>query len=288
VDGSGLLIAGSNGQLGRAMAERWPAARTVDRDSLDIADEAAVKAFDWSGVRVLMNAAAYTKVDLAETAEGRRAAWAVNARATANLARIAAEHDITLVHISTDYVFDGTKPSHTEDEDMAPLGVYGQSKAAGDVAASVAPRHYLVRTSWVIGDGPNFVRTMMSLARKNISPKVVDDHIGRLTFTGTLVDGIETLLKNKAPFGTYNLTDGGEAVSWAEITRAIFAEMGRNDLTVTGVSTAEYFKDKPEAAPRPLLSALDLTKIEAAGVKPADWRTGLHAYINDELAKESV
>lgn len=274
-----FLIIGSHGQLGRALAKRWPNAAAVDRDELDIGDESAVAGYDWGGVKVVLNAAAYTNVDGAETPEGRPDAWRANASAAANLARAAVAHDLTLVHVSSDYVFDGKKAPHSEDEGFSPLGVYGQSKAAGDAAVSVAPKHYILRTSWVIGDGANFVRTMTSLAAKNISPKVVSDQIGRLTFTETLVDAMELLLKSGAAYGTYNVSNDGESASWAEITRAIFAALGRKDLTVTDATTAEYFKDKPQAAPRPLESELDLAKIKAAGLKPADWRVELKKYV---------
>ena len=108
----------------------------------------------------MINAAAYTAVDDAETDDGRRVSWAANAQAPATLARLAREHGFTLVHYSSDYVFDGTAEEHTEDEPFSPLGVYAQSKAAGDLAVGTAPRHYLLRTSWVVGDGNNFVRTM--------------------------------------------------------------------------------------------------------------------------------
>lgn len=282
MDTSGYLITGAYGQLGKALTARFPEARAMDRDSLDITDLATLEAFDWAGVTVILNAAAYTNVDGAETTEGRAAAWRVNAQAAANLARIAAERDITLVHVSSDYVFDGTKSPHTEDEPLTPLGVYAQTKAAGDIAVGTAPQHYVVRVSWLIGDGPNFVRTMMNLAAKNISPTVVDDQVGRLTFTETLVNGIEQLLSGKAPYGTYNLSNGGEPASWAEITKVIFAELGRDDLTVTGIRTAEYFKDKPEASPRPLQSTLDLTKIKAVGVELRDWRDELREYMSNQ------
>jgi dTDP-4-dehydrorhamnose 3,5-epimerase len=230
----------------------------------------------------LLNAAAYTNVDGAETPEGRVAAWMINAQAVGNLARIAVERDITMVHISSEYVFDGTKAPHTESEPLSPLGVYAQSKAAGDIVMGTVPKHYLVRVSWLIGDGPNFVRTMTGLAAKNISPKVVDDQVGRLTFTHTLVDAIEKLVKDKAPYGTYNLSNSGDVASWADVTRAIFKELGRDDLTVTGISTAEYFKDKPDAAPRPLKSGLSLDKIGEAGINPEDWRKELREYIKRE------
>jgi dTDP-4-dehydrorhamnose 3,5-epimerase/reductase len=279
-----VLVVGAYGQLGKALVARYPGARAVDRDELDITDEKALEAFDWNGITTILNAAAYTNVDGAETMEGRRAVWKINAQAVANLARVAVKRDLVLVHISSDYVFDGTRKNHAEDESFAPLSTYGAAKAAGDVAVSVAPKHYIVRPEWLIGDGPNFVRTMIGLAAKNISPKVVQDQMGRLTFTTTLVDGIVHLLEKPAPFGTYHLTNSGDAVSWAEVTRTIFKELGRDDLTVTGITTAEYFKDKPEAAIRPLDSSFDLSRIEATGFNPADWREMLHEYIEAEQA----
>src|SRR5690606_19635848 len=124
--------------------------------------------------------------------------------APAQLARIAAENGIALVHISSDYVFDGaaTEP-YAEDTPFSPLGVYGQSKAAGDLAAATAPRHYIVRASWVIGEGSNFVRTMASLAERGIDPKVIDDQRGRLTFADDIAAGIHHLLETGATHGTY-------------------------------------------------------------------------------------
>ncbi|MDB5178159.1 MAG: dTDP-4-dehydrorhamnose reductase [Patescibacteria group bacterium] len=282
MDSSRFLIIGAYGQLGKALQERFPKAIAVDRDGLDITNAAALEAFDWSKVDVVLNAAAYTNVDGAEKPEGRVAAWQINAQAVANLARVATKRDLTMVHVSSEYVFDGTKVPHTEDEPVSPLGVYAQTKAAGDIVVGAVPKHYVARVSWLIGDGPNFVRTMMGLAAKNISPKVVNDQVGRLTFTKTLVDGIEKLLESKSGYGIYNLSNGGEPADWAEITRAIFGELGRDDLTVTGISTKEYFQDKPEAAPRPLQSAMDLSKIEAEGVKPRDWRQDLAEYIKNE------
>jgi dTDP-4-dehydrorhamnose reductase len=209
----------------------------------------------------------------------------INAQAVGNLARIAVEKDITLVHISSEYVFDGSKSPHTETEAFTPLGVYAQAKAAGDIVVGTLPKHYLVRVSWLIGDGPNFVRTMTGLAAKNISPTVVDDQVGRLTFTKTLVDAVEHLVKKQAPYGTYNLSNEGEPASWATITGVIFAELGRHELTVTGIPTAQYFKDKPQAAPRPLRSTLDLSKIEATGFTPENWEVALADYIAAEAGK---
>ncbi len=282
IDDANLLIIGSNGQLGKALQQQYPAARAVDSGELDITSPEEVNQFDWTGVRTVLNAAAYTNVDGAETPDGRKAAWAVNATGVANLARAAARHDITLVHISTDYVFDGTQQTHSETEALSPLSVYGATKAAGDIAASLAPKHYILRTSWVIGEGKNFVQTMAGLAEKDISPTVVADQIGRLTFTGTLVEAIHHLLTKGCAYGIYNVSDSGEPASWADVTRTIFENLGRSDLTVTDTTTAEYFESKPEAAPRPLNSTLDLSKIEATGYSPRDWHENLRSYLNKE------
>lgn len=282
MDDSRFLIVGANGQLGKALSTQYPKATAVDSASLDISDKAAVEAFDWSNFSHILNAAAYTNVDGAETSEGRVAAWAVNASAVANLAAVANQHNLTLVHISSDYVFDGTNNPHTETELLSPLSVYGASKAAGDVAASLAPQHYILRTSWVIGEGKNFVQTMISLAQKDISPTVVHDQVGRLTFTSELAKAIDHLLSNQSPFGIYNVSNEGESASWADITREIFSQLGRDDLTVTNTTTAEYFAEKEGIAPRPLESTLDLSKIQSTGFVSTDWKTDLSNYVKGD------
>ena len=285
MDDSKFLILGGNGQLGKALQAQYPNAHVTNVAELDITDESSIKSYDWNGIETILNAAAYTNVDGAETAEGREAAWKVNAAAVSYLAKAAIEHDLILVHISTEYVFNGTKSPHTENEPLTPLGVYAQSKAAGELAVSTVPKHYILRTSWLIGEGANFVRTMMSLAEKNISPTIVADQIGRPTFTATLVSAIDNLLSTEAPFGTYNVSNGGEPASWAEITGAIFKELGRDDLRIIKTTTEQYYADKPESAPRPLLSTFELDKIRAAGVALNDWREDLKQYIKKELKK---
>lgn len=276
---SEFFIVGANGQLGLALRAKYPNAQWADKDELDITNKQSVEQFDWSGIKVLLNAAAYTNVDGAETPEGRVAAWAVNADAVGNLVAVAAQNDMTLVHVSTDYVFDGTNDLHTEDEPFSPLSVYGASKAAGDLLVSLAPKFYIVRTSWVIGEGKNFVRTMISLAEKGINPTVVADQIGRLTFTTTLVDAISHLLTTTPSYGTYNVSNQGVPASWAEITREIFAIAGAAN-TVSDTTTAEYFAGKAGIAPRPLQSTLDLNKIESTGLHLRDWRDDLKDYIS--------
>jgi dTDP-4-dehydrorhamnose 3,5-epimerase len=286
------------------LQKKYPKAKSADIDELDITDKKSVEAFDWSGIEVIINAAAYTNVDGAET-EGRQIAWSVNADAVANLVAVSAKYNATLLHISTDYVFDGTAEIHSEDEAFAPLSVYGASKAAGDIAVSLAPKFYILRTSWVIGEGNNFVRTMMNLAGKDISPTVVSDQIGRLTFTSELVRAIDHLLigpssaekrkkindkvtknetgktKNAFPFGTYNVSNDGESASWAEITREIFKLMNRDDLTVSDSTTEQYYEGKEGIAPRPLQSTLDLSKIQSTGFKSKDWQEELKTYIEN-------
>ena len=291
------MIVGALGQLGRALHTAHPDADRVDLfaakeegksgvTALDLTDAEVVAAWPWHEYAVVLNAAAYTAVDAAETTEGRVAAWAANATGPATLARMARVHAFTLVHYSSEYVFDGTAAldsGHTEDEPLSPLGVYAQSKAAGDLAVGLAPRHYLVRTSWVIGAGNNFVRTMRGLAEKGVSPSVVDDQVGRLTFTGELVRATRHLLEQQAPFGTYNVSNGGAPMSWCEIAQAVFERSGRSAGDVSGTSTQAYAdgvlaQGKP-FAPRPLNSAMSLDRIRASGFEPEDALVALDRYL---------
>ena len=282
-----VLVLGAGGQLGQAFAEAFPEADTRTRAELDLTDAGAVAAFPWHEYAVVLNAAAYTAVDAAETDEGRVAAWAANATGPAMLAGLAREHRFTLVHFSSEYVFDGTAPAdpgHTEDEPLSPLGVYAQSKAAGDLAVGLAPRHYVLRTSWVIGEGKNFVRTMASLAEKGVSPSVVDDQVGRLTFTDELVRATRHLLDTGAPFGTYHVSNAGPAMSWREVAQAVFERSGRSADDVSGTTTAAYAdgvlaQGKP-FAPRPLGSAMSLAKLRATGFEPEDALVALDRYLS--------
>lgn len=274
-----MLIIGAGGQLGKALCAKYPGAQTTDVEKLDITNASSVENYDWSKVKVILNVAAYTNVDGAETSEGRVAAWQVNASAVANLAKQAIKHDLLLVHISTDYVFDGTNDKHEEDEPFSPLGVYAASKAAGDIIASTVEKHYILRTSWLIGDGKNFIRTMLELGRNGTNPTVVSDQIGRPTFTSELVRAIYHLLSTSPQYGTYNVTNTGDSVSWADLARAAYSEAGVN-ATVTDTTTADYFASKPGVAPRPLNSTLDLSKIQDAGFTSRDWREDLRKYIN--------
>jgi len=288
------LVTGCNGQLGRAVrayaeAHGLRGFEYTDIDEFDFSDPTAYDKYDWSLYGTIINAGAYTAVDKAETA----VAWKANAQGPALLARVAKDHHITLVHVSSDYVFDGTADLHSEDEAFAPLGVYGQTKAAGDIAVANAPEHYILRSSWVIGEGRNFVKTMMMLSDRVANPDdqleqvtVVDDQYGRLTFTKDMAEAIFHLLDSHAPYGTYNLTGSGAVRNWAQIASRVFELTNGNGEKVKPISTAEYFANaKAPVSPRPEHSALDLSKIKAAGYTPADWEETLEAYVNKELGK---
>jgi len=280
------LVIGANGQLGRALRRTLgdEAVEFADRASIDLASSELYSARVWRDYDVIINAAAYTAVDAAETQEGRVSAWEANVRGVAALARVATEYGITLVHVSSDYVFDGTKESaYTEDDSVSPMGVYGQTKAAGDLVVATVPRHYIVRTSWVIGEGNNFVRTMASLAERGIDPAVVDDQVGRLTFTDDLADAIIHLLTSRSAFGTYNVTGDGAPASWAQVAAEVFRLAGHSPERIRPVSTDEYFRDTSAmVAPRPRNSMLELSKIAETGFVPTAWETRLDAYVGGD------
>ncbi|WP_369744415.1 sugar nucleotide-binding protein [Paenarthrobacter sp. AMU7] len=275
------LVLGADGQLGKALRGEYAGDASVDfagRADFDLTSWESYAARDWRKYSTIINAAAFTGVDAAETAEGRAAAWAINATAVARLARTAVEHSLTLVHVSSDYVFDGTADVHREDENPTPLGVYGQSKAAGETAVATVPRHYIVRTSWVVGEGRNFVRTMAALAAQGVSPSVVDDQWGRLSFAVDVAAAIRHLVDHRAPYGTYNVSNSGERASWAGVARDVFRHCGADPVRVNPVSTADYAK--PGTAPRPRSSVLDLSKIRAAGFDPAPAPVRLAEYLD--------
>jgi dTDP-4-dehydrorhamnose reductase len=276
MDDKTVVITGANGQLGRALRIIFPNTIALTRQDLDITDEAAVKSFDWQPNSVIINAAAWTNVDAAENPDNFQQVNLVNHRAVRYLTEAATTHGLTLVHISSEYVFDGSRPIHNEDEPFSPLNVYGKTKADGDLVAATTTKHYIIRTSWVVGDGRNFVSIMQDLAARDIKPSVVNDQIGRLTFTDTLAHGIKHLLETNAPYGTYNLTNEGQSASWADIAKIVFEKSGKSSSDIQPVSTAEYFANKPSAAQRPQQSTLNLAKIERTGFIPENWHDKLN------------
>lgn len=274
-----ILVTGANGQLGRALRAIWSddEAVFVGREDFDIchaADVTGSVSIDWSELWAVVNCAAYNDVNGAET--DRAAAWATNAAAPAALAKLADAHDLTFVHVSSDYIFDGSVEVHDETEMPSPLSAYGASKAAGDTAAQTARKHYVIRTSWVFGDGANFMETMAQLAEKGATPKVVSDQRGRPTSAEDLAKGIAHLLATEAEYGVYNITSDGDTVGRDEIAMAVYIAMGGDPANVHPVTTAEYGLD---AAVRPRESTLSLDKIKATGFAPSNWRAALALYV---------
>lgn len=274
------VITGADGQLGTDLQTVLGAAGESDVHplgikDLDITDPAAVRAA-MRDLRpgVLLNAAAHTAVDAAETEEPL--AYAVNAQAPAWLATETAALGAQLVHVSTDYVFDGTATEPYEvDAPTGPATAYGRTKLAGELAVrEIDPSAYIVRTAWVYGrGGGNFVKTMLNLAAQNDTVNVVTDQVGAPTWSFDLATGlVEMALKRPEP-GMYHYTDSGQ-ISWFEFAQAIFAEAGLDPARVLP-TTSEHFV---RPAPRPAYSVLSLRRwIDAGLTPPPDWRTSLAA-----------
>jgi dTDP-4-dehydrorhamnose 3,5-epimerase len=275
-----IFITGRNGQLGKALVEKYPEATATSRDELDISNIDQVRNINWSDYDVIINAAAYVNADQSETEEGREITWLANAIGPRNLAKVAIANNLHLIHVSSEYVFDGTQKNHDEDEPFTPLSVYGQTKAAADLAVSLVPTHHTLRTSWVVGDGHNFVKTMNNLANLRVDPKVVDDQFGRLTFVSEIVRAVEHILSRDVESGTYNVSNDGKIKSWAEIAADVFELAGHDRDRVRFITTDEYKKDKQPFAPRPVYSDLNLLKIQKTGFESQDYEPLLKEYVN--------
>jgi len=272
-----VLVTGASGQLGRALRPLLPQGRFAGADELDVTDRSALGALDWGGVTAVVNAAAWTSVDAAEDPAHTLAAWDVNVSGVANLAWHARRLDVPLVHVSTDYVFSGEHDAPIAvGTALDPRSVYGITKAASEMAARLAPRHYVVRTSWLYGDGPNFVRTMLRLARQRDEVKVVDDQRGRPTYAVDLAAALVALLEQAVPPGTYHATGAGDVASWADVAALALDGSG---CRVVPVSTGDYLAVAPQAAPRPAYSALELGPPEVVRAPMRDWRTALAEYL---------
>jgi dTDP-4-dehydrorhamnose reductase len=260
------LITGANGMLGHdlvtALAGRDVTA--LGRNDLDITDLDAVRAAI-PGFDVVINGAAYTKVDDAETDED--AALAINGIGAGNLARAAAETGAILVQVSTDYVFDGTATTpYDEATPHNPVSAYGRTKAEGERLALElnGERTYIVRTAWLYGQhGPNFPKTMLKLAAARPELTVVSDQVGQPTWTLDLAQQIVALLDSDAPFGIYHGTNSGET-SWFGFARAVFANAGLDPERVQPTDSASFVRP----APRPSYSVLGHGAWIAAGLTP--------------------
>jgi len=279
-----IIVIGRSGQLATELTRAsWPAA-ALGRGALDITDRDSIeRAVAAHRPDALVNAAGYTAVDRAEADVA--AAFAVNAGGAENLAIVARRHDVPLVHVSTDYVFGGggARPWR-EDDTPRPQGVYARSKLAGEQAVqSIAPRHVILRTSWLFAaHGQNFVRTMLRLGGERDRIGVVDDQVGCPTAAADLARVIVAvaggLARGDASTGLYHYAGAG-AVSWYGFAAAIFDLAG--DLVarrprLEAITTAQF----AAAAPRPAYSVLDCSKIERDfGIARAPWMIGLRAVL---------
>jgi dTDP-4-dehydrorhamnose reductase len=260
-----VALLGAGGMLARAVEQAVPASvalRAITQAELDITDRAALERAlerrpDW-----VINCAAWTQVDAAE--EHEREATLINGTAVGLLGQVAAAHDVRVLHISTDYVFDGTlERPYREDDVPNPQGAYGRSKLAGERALLTADggrRTAVVRTQWLYGGGPSFVRTMWQRARSGQASRVVDDQWGAPTHVAELAGVIWRLVGDGAE-GFWHAAAGG-FTTWFDVARTVYAAVGADPALVTRCSTAEY----GARAPRPANGRLDTTKL--GGMRP--------------------
>ncbi len=271
-----ILLAGAGGQLGRSLqsALHGHQVTALDRARLDITSlESARAAVRACSPEIVINAAAFNEVDRAET--DPEPAFRANALGPGNLALATAERGAAMLHVSSDYVFDGaSRVPYDESAPTHPLSVYGRSKLAGEKAVRAAnPRHYVVRTAWLFhAEGRNFPNTMLALAGKP-SVRVVSDQIGSPTYAPHLATAIAALIGTGA-YGTYHLAGGG-AASWYELTCALYRLAGV-ETAVEPVTTEEF----PRPAPRPRYSAL--TTIQDPRILLPPWEEGLAAFVRDK------
>lgn len=284
-----ILLLGRHGQVSRELQLLFSSRHeliVLGREQLDLADtERLREAIRRLQPELIINAAAHTAVDAAESEP--EAAFAINAIAPGVIAEEAAALDVPLIHYSTDYVFDGSKPTAYDEDDVPnPLGVYGRSKLAGEQAiTAVGGKHLILRTSWVYSlHGRNFLLTMQRLLQEREQLSVVADQIGAPTWAGSIAAATGQLIERwqtaqTAAWGVYHFTARGET-SWFGFTEAIATQLlaqGKPVAQLTAIATREY----PTPAQRPLNSRLDCTRLERDwGVRLPDWHVGLLQCLN--------
>jgi dTDP-4-dehydrorhamnose reductase len=292
-----LLIAGWQGQVARALVELAPLAPDVEafavgRPGLDLCNATSItRAMTDVRPDIIINSAAYTAVDKAESEH--EAAFALNRTGAGLLAQEAAKRGAAIIHISTDYVFDGRKTTpYVETDAVAPQNIYGRSKLQGEEAVrQVNAQHIIARTAWVYSPvGANFVKTMLRIAGERDSVRVVDDQMGNPTYAPHLAKVLLDIARKvrHAPhdgqWGTYHLAGRGD-VSWCGFAREVFrasAGLGGPSAEVTAITTAEY----PTPAARPKNSRLDCSKAQQTfGVALPDWRDGVRECVTRLLGK---
>lgn len=280
IESKPILVLGSTGQVGKAFLISDLNTVHLGRGQVDFEKNYPFEDIDFSKYSAVINTVAYTDVDGAETEFGAAQARQVNGDALLGLVKAMAGSNIPLVHISSDYVFDGEKVSdYTESDSPNPLSEYGKSKAQGDAIVSLYPKHLILRTSWVIGDGKNFVSTMSKNALAGNRVKVVMDQYGRLTFTNEIVAATKHLLETSAPYGTYNVSNGGRFISWHGIAAGVYETLGVSKELVQPVKFQDYAAGR-ELAPRPVNSRLDLRKLHQTGFVSTRWEDAIAEYLD--------
>jgi dTDP-4-dehydrorhamnose reductase len=292
-----ILITGAGGQLGRELINQGQlkgfSVQAPSEDDMDITDlEKIDRCMDFHQPEVVINAAAYTQVDKAESEAAL--AFAVNTTGSANLARMCAKNKIPLVHISTDYVFDGQKgTSYLETDAISPVGIYGRSKAEGEIEIrSHLKEHIILRTSWLYGiHGHNFAKTILKLATTKPKIRVVADQYGSPTNAADLAQTILIIsdrmqFNNDVDWGTYHYCGQG-VISWYNFAEKIvgLARLYADVKTtrIEPITTADY----PTRALRPIYSALDCSRIQKHfGINPKPWQKSLEITIKELLVRQ--
>ncbi len=277
-----ILVTGANGQLGQSLRQRCSAFPSMKlhfytREDFDLEQpDQMASVLDRHQFDVVINAAAYTAVDLAEKEPDR--AFAINTKGVTELAELCVSRKIILLHVSTDYVFNGqSRVPYPEDQTTAPLGIYGQSKLQGELAVSeMNPAHYIVRTSWLYGPyGNNFLKTMLRLADQGKSLTITTEQTGSPTSTLDLADALLKLLEIQAPYGIYHFSNTGQT-TWHGFAQEIFRQTHQLDQ-VQLAETDEY----PTFAQRPKYSVLDTNKITQTLQQPIrSWQEALTEVIH--------
>ena len=287
-----LLIIGSKGQLGQELTQICQKSgfdfSETDLPETDISNVSQVdRLFSRHQPAIAVNAAAYTAVDKAES--DQRTCFAVNRDGPMNLARTSAKHRVPLIHISTDYVFDGKgEIPYKEDDPVSPIGVYGTSKANGEIAIRRLHRqHVIIRTAWMYGVfGNNFVKTMLRVGRERQTLNVVDDQYGCPTCAADLANAILAVCDEIGHgkddgWGTYHFCGKG-ITTWYEFAKAVFENAERLGMAKTPVIVPVGTSQYPTAAKRPAFSALDCSKIETAfGIRIKPWPNSLKSTVEE-------
>jgi len=271
-----ILVTGAGGQVGRALRAVCPSARFLLRSDLDVTDVGAVR-MAMQGMDVVVHLAAMTDVDRCEREPDSAAR--VNGSGTRVVVEAAAERRARVVYLSTDYVFDGRKRGEYEvDDPPAPLNAYGRSKLAGEEAVHASKENLIVRTSWVFGDGRNFVRTILDAARRGGPLRVVDDQVGRPTWANDVAAALGHLIRSGAT-GVLHVAGDGEPGTWADLAEAA-AEAAGLPVAVERIDSQTYRRTAGRlVAPRPANSVLSVESARAAGVPLGHWRRSLRQYV---------